>query len=180
MGKKKISFDKKIENTTTRNVTYCKRKKGLIRKAMQLSVLCDQQILLCVFDKQKQKLVTYQSNESFTPERLVSLELELKNSITREFYLNEDYDHLSEGGQNQVLGKREGHKAGKDIDYLTFDNRIKEMELHIKESISVDQKRRLSLVSSLQGSQATNSKMESKEDPGDFFQQFSQKLRESK
>jgi MADS-box transcription factor len=42
MGKKKIDFNKKIENTTTRNVTYCKRKKGLIRKAMQLAVLCDQ------------------------------------------------------------------------------------------------------------------------------------------
>lgn len=57
MGKKKLDSISKIKDKNSRNVTYCKRKRGLIKKAIELSKLCDQYIYLAIFDKEKQRLV---------------------------------------------------------------------------------------------------------------------------
>nr|CAD1818230.1 unnamed protein product [Ananas comosus var. bracteatus] len=48
MGRGKIEI-KRIENTTSRQVTFCKRRNGLLKKAYELSVLCDAEIALVVF-----------------------------------------------------------------------------------------------------------------------------------
>ncbi|XP_057741060.1 MADS-box protein FBP24-like [Arachis stenosperma] len=48
MGRRKIEI-KRIENTTTRQVTFSKRRNGLLKKTNELSVLCDAQIGLIVF-----------------------------------------------------------------------------------------------------------------------------------
>ncbi|KAF2601097.1 hypothetical protein F2Q70_00026584 [Brassica cretica] len=40
---------KRIENTTSRQVTFCKRRNGLLKKAYELSVLCDAEVALVVF-----------------------------------------------------------------------------------------------------------------------------------
>ncbi|KAK6133555.1 hypothetical protein DH2020_032684 [Rehmannia glutinosa] len=47
-GRGKIEI-KRIENTTNRQVTFCKRRNGLLKKAYELSVLCDAEIALIVF-----------------------------------------------------------------------------------------------------------------------------------
>ncbi|XP_024381935.1 uncharacterized protein [Physcomitrium patens] len=48
MGRVKLEI-KKIENPTNRQVTYSKRRNGLIKKAYELSVLCDIDIALIMF-----------------------------------------------------------------------------------------------------------------------------------
>ncbi|XP_024399783.1 uncharacterized protein [Physcomitrium patens] len=48
MGRVKLEI-KKIENPTNRQVTYSKRRNGLIKKAYELSVLCDIDLALIVF-----------------------------------------------------------------------------------------------------------------------------------
>ncbi|XP_021839289.1 MADS-box transcription factor 23 isoform X2 [Spinacia oleracea] len=48
MGRGKIMI-KKIENVNTRQVTFSKRRGGLIKKADELSVLCDCEIALIIF-----------------------------------------------------------------------------------------------------------------------------------
>ena len=68
MGKKKLENFDLITNKGFRNVTYCKRKRGLIKKAMELSMLCDQLISIVIYDKEKDKTVLYNSNEKFTTE----------------------------------------------------------------------------------------------------------------
>lgn len=48
MGRGKVQI-KKIENTTSRQVTFCKRKNGLLKKAYELSLLCDAEVALLIF-----------------------------------------------------------------------------------------------------------------------------------
>lgn len=48
MGRGKIEI-KRIENTTTRQVTFSKRRTGLLKKTNELSVLCDAEIGLIIF-----------------------------------------------------------------------------------------------------------------------------------
>ncbi|GFZ06913.1 AGAMOUS-like 14 [Actinidia rufa] len=40
---------KRIENTTSRQVTFSKRRGGLLKKAFELSVLCDAEVALIIF-----------------------------------------------------------------------------------------------------------------------------------
>lgn len=40
---------KRIENSTSRQVTFSKRRNGLLKKAYELSVLCDAEVALIIF-----------------------------------------------------------------------------------------------------------------------------------
>nr|AIZ95396.1 MADS50 [Erycina pusilla] len=51
MGRRKTEM-KKIENTKSRLVTFSKRRNGLLKKAWELSVLCDTEIGLIIFSPQ--------------------------------------------------------------------------------------------------------------------------------
>lgn len=48
MGRGKVEL-KRIENTTSRQVTFSKRRNGLLKKAFELSVLCDAEVSLIAF-----------------------------------------------------------------------------------------------------------------------------------
>ncbi|KAK9095853.1 hypothetical protein Sjap_021350 [Stephania japonica] len=48
MGRGKVQM-KRIENTVHRQVTFCKRRTGLLKKAKELSVLCDAEVGIIVF-----------------------------------------------------------------------------------------------------------------------------------
>lgn len=60
VGKGKIEI-KRIENTTNRQVTFCKRRNGLLKKAYELSVLCDAEVALVVFSS-RGRLYEYANN----------------------------------------------------------------------------------------------------------------------
>ncbi|XP_019088383.1 PREDICTED: MADS-box protein AGL42-like isoform X2 [Camelina sativa] len=53
---------KKIENATSRQVTFSKRRNGLLKKAYELSVLCDAQVSLIIFS-QRGRLYEYSSSD---------------------------------------------------------------------------------------------------------------------
>ncbi|XP_020575361.1 floral homeotic protein AGAMOUS-like isoform X2 [Phalaenopsis equestris] len=60
MGRGKIEI-KRIENTTNRQVTFCKRRNGLLKKAYELSVLCDAEVALIIFST-RGRLYEYANN----------------------------------------------------------------------------------------------------------------------
>ncbi|XP_024007571.1 MADS-box protein AGL42 isoform X2 [Eutrema salsugineum] len=56
---------KKIENATSRQVTFSKRRNGLLKKAYELSVLCDAQVSLIIFS-QKGRLYEFSNSDMQT------------------------------------------------------------------------------------------------------------------
>ncbi|XVE83026.1 hypothetical protein DITRI_Ditri16bG0053600 [Diplodiscus trichospermus] len=48
MGRGKIVIQR-IDNSTSRQVTFSKRRKGLIKKAKELAILCDAEVGLVIF-----------------------------------------------------------------------------------------------------------------------------------
>ncbi|KAL3851426.1 hypothetical protein ACJIZ3_013308 [Penstemon smallii] len=60
IGRGKIEI-KRIESTTNRQVTFCKRRNGLLKKAYELSVLCDAEVALIVFST-RGRLYEYSNN----------------------------------------------------------------------------------------------------------------------
>lgn len=55
---------KRIENPTSRQVTFSKRRNGLLKKAYELSVLCDAEVALIIFS-QKGRLYEFSSSKYF-------------------------------------------------------------------------------------------------------------------
>lgn len=53
---------KKIENATSRQVTFSKRRNGMLKKAYELSVLCDAEVAAIIFS-QKGRLYEFSSSE---------------------------------------------------------------------------------------------------------------------
>ncbi|KAF9686169.1 hypothetical protein SADUNF_Sadunf03G0130500 [Salix dunnii] len=64
MGRKKVEL-KRIENKSSRQVTFSKRRNGLFKKTRELSVLCDVQIALLIFSS-RGKLYEFSSADSTT------------------------------------------------------------------------------------------------------------------
>lgn len=95
MGKRKIEKIQTIENVNHRKVTYCKRKKGLLKKSVELSVLCDVSTFVFIFDKSQQRCVHYASDPQLD---FVTL---FNTQCHREFYTNKDYVALG-GRQNEL------------------------------------------------------------------------------
>ena len=54
-----------ITNIAKRKVTSSKRKRGLIKKAIELSEMCGLDIFMMIFDKEKQKFVQLNSHDDF-------------------------------------------------------------------------------------------------------------------
>ena len=116
MGKKKIESFQLITNKNARNITYGKRYKGLIKKAMELSMLCDQQIYLSIYDKTKDKLVMYSSKEDIDTACFDKCKEKNENLENENFehYLDRDYG-LFEDNKIQHVDKNQTYIGKKRL-----------------------------------------------------------------
>ncbi|KAF5943657.1 hypothetical protein HYC85_017734 [Camellia sinensis] len=127
---------KKIDNVTARQVTFSKRRRGLFKKAHELSTLCDAEIALIVFSATG-RLFEYASSSTrqvierhnLQPQNLVqlnqpSLELQLENS-TRAM--------LSKEAEERTLELRQ--LRGEELHELGFEE-LKKLEKSLEGGLS--------------------------------------------
>lgn len=104
MGRKKIVI-RKIQDERSRHATFAKRKNGLIKKAMELSILCGCEIALVMFNSQG-KLIQYSSGDI---DQTLSKFIDEKpqeaytNEHLPNFANKDDKDKQSGGEEHQAL-----------------------------------------------------------------------------
>ena len=95
MFRKKTKKMELIMNTNIRNTTYSTRKRGLLKKAMEISMLCAQNIFMVMFDPTKNKIVIYRSSNDLDSTKIDDL---FNGAHMRtahvEYYTDDNYDQM--------------------------------------------------------------------------------------
>lgn len=116
MGRGKVEI-KKIENKVHRQVTFCKRRGGLIKKARELSVLCDADVALIIFSS-RGKLCEFASSHSNSDGNSMKSVLERYQKSSR----SEKQINSSHNASRQKM-EQEMHSLRQQIDGLKMTNR---------------------------------------------------------
>ncbi|KAI7997013.1 Agamous-like MADS-box protein MADS4 [Camellia lanceoleosa] len=129
MGRGRVEL-KRIENKINRQVTFAKRRNGLLKKAYELSVLCDAEVALIIFSN-RGKLYEFCSSSSMlktleryqkcnygAPEPNVSTREALELSSQQEYLkLKARYEALQRSQRN-LLGEDLGPLNSKELETL--------------------------------------------------------------
>nr|AXY87482.1 MADS-box protein-like protein [Cymbidium goeringii] len=133
-GKKEM---RRIENAASRQVTFSKRRKGLLKKAFELSVLCDAEIALTVFSSSG-KLYEFSSSS-------------MLNTIERYKAFSKDMvDNSRSTEQNSQQWKQDVEAMARKIELLDISKRklmgeslescsveeLQELERQLQQSLS--------------------------------------------
>ncbi|XP_038697066.1 floral homeotic protein AGAMOUS-like isoform X2 [Tripterygium wilfordii] len=135
-GRGKIEI-KRIENTTNRQVTFCKRRNGLLKKAYELSVLCDAEVSLIVFSS-RGRLYEYANNSvKATVDRYKKACSDTSNSgsvseVNAQFYQQESAKLRVQIGNLQNSNRQ---MLGESLSSLNANN-LKNLEGRLERAIS--------------------------------------------
>nr|QSB37191.1 AP1/FUL-like protein [Paeonia suffruticosa] len=122
MGRGRVQL-KRIENKISRQVTFSKRRTGLLKKAHQISVLCDVEVALIVFST-KGKLYEYSSESSMERileryERYSYAEKQL-GTIDAESQGSWSHEYPKLVARIEVLQRSMRHISGEELDPLSL------------------------------------------------------------
>nr|AQM52304.1 PI [Monotropa hypopitys] len=116
MGRGKIEI-KRIENISNRQVTYSKRRNGLIKKAKEISVLCDAQVSVVIFGSSG-KMHEYCSPSTKLVDILDKYHRHSGNKLwdAKHENLNSEIDRIKKENDSMQIELR--HLRGEDITSL--------------------------------------------------------------
>ncbi|THU66824.1 hypothetical protein C4D60_Mb05t18260 [Musa balbisiana] len=137
MGRGKIEI-KRIENTTNRQVTFCKRRNGLLKKAYELSVLCDAEVALIVFSSRGRLYEYANNNIKSTIERYKKACADSSSSgaivdVNSQHYYQQESAKLRH--QIQILQNANRHLMGDALSSLNVKE-LKQLENRLERSIT--------------------------------------------
>ncbi|KAK7300131.1 hypothetical protein RJT34_10966 [Clitoria ternatea] len=136
IGRGKIEI-KRIENTTNRQVTFCKRRNGLLKKAYELSVLCDAEVALVVFSS-RGRLYEYANNsvrgtiERYKKACAASSNAESVSEVNTQFYQQESSKLKRQIRDIQNLNR---HILGEALSSLSLKE-LKNLESRLEKGLS--------------------------------------------
>ncbi|XP_057459866.1 truncated transcription factor CAULIFLOWER A-like isoform X1 [Actinidia eriantha] len=122
MGRGRVQL-KRIENKINRQVTFSKRRSGLLKKAHEISVLCDAEVALIIFstkgklfeyatDSSMERILERYERYSYAERQLIATDIESQGSWTLE--------HAKLKARVEVLQKNQRHFMGEDLDTLSL------------------------------------------------------------
>ncbi|KAL0359548.1 UNVERIFIED_CONTAM: Agamous-like MADS-box protein [Sesamum angustifolium] len=153
MGRGKIEI-KKIENVNSRQVTFSKRRGGLMKKAKELAVLCDAQVAVIIFSGTG-KLYEFASsryNRNHESPELATVEhaADQHEPTTEVIALKDEIERL------QLMHRR---MMGKELEGLTY-NELHNLEQQLTEGIlSVKDRKEKVLLEQLEKSKLQEKKV---------------------
>ncbi|CAA2935138.1 MADS-box JOINTLESS [Olea europaea subsp. europaea] len=143
MTREKIQI-KKIDNTSARQVTFSKRRKGLLKKAKELTVLCDADVALIIFSSTG-KLFEFASSSmkdilekhdlhTKNLEKLEQSSLELQNEgIPKQLVEDSNYSRLSKEVAERSHQLR--YMKGKELQELSIEE-LQKLERSLETGLS--------------------------------------------
>ncbi|XP_074571357.1 agamous-like MADS-box protein AGL65 isoform X2 [Curcuma longa] len=162
MGRVKLKI-KRLENSSSRQVTYSKRKAGILKKAKELSILCDIDLLLIMFAPNAKPTICIgdRSNIEKVVERFAQVSLQerakrkleslealkktfkkLDHDVNIQEFLGsseesvEDLTNHLRSLHGQLLEVRKRLSCWADPDKINNINHIRAMEQSLKESLN--------------------------------------------
>lgn len=88
----------RIEDKRLRTIAYCKRKRIIIKKCIEIALKCDQDVYLCMYDKESGRMIELNTNDYFMPESILDIKKKTgksgsqKNLVCLEKYTKRDYE----------------------------------------------------------------------------------------
>ncbi|KAF9671950.1 hypothetical protein SADUNF_Sadunf12G0103700 [Salix dunnii] len=155
MGRGKVVLER-IENKISRQVTFSKRRNGLLKKAFELSLLCDAEVALIIFSSHG-KLFEFGSLEKVRssaqeqyhhhPAVLLNSELCLFSSDASECNLSKTlYQEISKlRAKCETLQRYQRNFLGEDLEPLAFKE-LEKIEKQLDKTLSQARERKTQLM----------------------------------
>ncbi|KAL5209009.1 hypothetical protein ABZP36_004632, partial [Zizania latifolia] len=147
MGRGKVQL-KRIENKINRQVTFSKRRSGLLKKANEISVLCDAEVALIIFSA-KGKLYEYVTDSCMDKilERYERYSYAEKDPISAETETQGDWCHEYRKLKAKVetIQKCQKHLMGEDLESLNLKE-LQQLEQQLESSLKQIGKRKNQLM----------------------------------
>ncbi|VVB12007.1 unnamed protein product [Arabis nemorensis] len=127
---------KRIENATSRQVTFSKRRNGLLKKAFELSVLCDAEVALIIFSPRSKLYEFSSSSIAKTIERYQNRVKEIGSSHKRDGNSQQARDETS--GLTKKIEQLEISKRkllGEGIDACSIEE-LQQLENQLDRSLT--------------------------------------------
>ncbi|KAK0585903.1 hypothetical protein LWI29_036047 [Acer saccharum] len=151
MGRGRVEL-KRIENKISRQVTFSKRRGGLLKKAHEISVLCEADVALIVFstkgklfeystDSSMERILERYERHSFAEQQLIATNSKLQNAAQGNWCL--EYPKLE--NRIEVLQRNLRHFTGEDLDPLSL-RELQSLEQQIDTSLKRIRSRKNQLV----------------------------------
>ncbi|KAJ4956788.1 hypothetical protein NE237_013571 [Protea cynaroides] len=133
MGRGKIEI-KRIENSTNRQVTFSKRRGGLLKKARELAVLCDAQLGLIIFSSSN-KMYEYCSSPC-SMQQVIDRYQKVSGICIQEYDNKQIYNELTKlKSDDDKIQASMQHFYGEDLASLPY-NDLQQLEETLENSVN--------------------------------------------